>query len=108
MMAVSRRSCGVSVVRFGEQLRRVAHCADWIADLVRDAGAEPAERGELRLLHAFGDQCRVLEEDQCRSAAFGSFERDEMRLHQAAAVGRQHGQRAQLPVVRLRRHVSSR
>ena len=47
----------------------MAHRADRIADLVRDARAQPAERRELRLLHLLGDQARVLEEDQHRRRA---------------------------------------
>ena len=89
MMSVRRRSCGRQRGDSRQQLRRVAHRADRIADLVRDAGAEPAERGELRLLDALGDQRRVLEEDQRRALA-AAVERDEVRLHQAAAVGGEH------------------
>ena len=100
MMSVSRRSCVDSVGDFGQQLRGVAHRADRVADLVRDAGAEPAERGELRLLHALDDQRRVLEEDQRRSLA-AAVERHEVRLDQAAAVGGEQRQRAELPVVRV-------
>ena len=67
MMSVSRRSC---VVRagLGEQLRGVAHRADRVADFVRDARAQAAERCQFRLLDALGDQGRVLEKDQRRSA----------------------------------------
>ncbi len=63
----------------------MAHGADRVADLVGDAGAQAAQRRELRLLHLFGEQRCVLEEDQGRAAA--AIERDEMRLQQAAAVG---------------------
>ena len=62
-----------------EQLARVAHRADRIADLVRDARAEPAERRELRLLDALGDQRRVLEEDHDAAVAVAA-ERREVRL----------------------------
>ncbi len=57
------------VGRLGEQLPRVAHGADRVADLVRDARAQAPERRELRLLHLLGDEARVLEEDQHRSGA---------------------------------------
>ena len=98
MMSVRRRSWRRQLGRLRQQLRGMAHRADRVADLVRDAGAEPAERRELRLLHALDDQRGVLEEYQRRPLA-AAVERDEMRLDQAAAVGGEHGQRAELPVV---------
>ena len=99
MMSVRRRSCGDSVGRLGQQLRRMAHRADRVADLVRDARAQPAERGELRLLHALGDQRRVLQEDQRRSRcrccrATRSAAAPGCRRRTASSV-----QRAELPVV---------
>ena len=64
MMSVSRRSSGPHVGTFGEQLAGVAHGADGIADFMRDAGGQPAERRELALLHALGQETRVFEENQ--------------------------------------------
>ena len=55
-MSVSRWSgLGESRV-LAEQLRGVAHRADGIADLVRDAGGQPAERREPCLLDAVVEQ----------------------------------------------------
>ncbi len=64
MMSVSRRSSGPIVRAFGQQLAGMAHRADGIADLVGDAGGQPAERGKLALLHALGHEAGVLEENQ--------------------------------------------
>ena len=75
MMSVSRRSSGADSRAFGEQLTRMAHRADGIADFVRDARGQAAERGELALLHALGHEAGVLEKNQrrarvrCRRAA---------------------------------------
>ena len=49
-----------------QQLRRVAHGADRVADLVRDAGGQPAQRRELRLLDAVRERAGVFQEDQHR------------------------------------------
>jgi hypothetical protein len=65
----------------------VAHRADGVPDLVRDAGRQPAERGQLGLLHALGEPAGVLEEhDQRRGPA--AAERREVGLDFPAAVGR--------------------
>ena len=72
--------------RLAQQLAGVAHRADGIADLVRDARAQPSERGELRLLRAFGDDAGVLEEHEHGPAA-GLRQRDEVRPDGRAAVG---------------------
>ena len=81
--------------RFAEQLRRVAHGADGIADLVRDARRQPAEARELRLLDLRGQQLRVFEEHddrrgfRCRRArrnAAGSRGRRRRRRRSAQAA----------------------
>ena len=77
---------------FGQQLRRMAHRADGIADLVRDARAQAAERGELRLLHLLRDEARVLEEHQHRRR-IRAAERREVRPDDARAVGRDEASR---------------
>ena len=82
MMSVSRCSSLAHARRLREQLAGVAHRAERIADLVRDAGAQAAERRELRLLDALGDQRRVLEEDH-HAAAAAAAERREVRLNVA-------------------------
>ena len=87
MMSVSRRSSAASCLGFAEQLRGVAHGAHRIADLVRDARGQAPERGELRLLHLFLDERRVLEKDQHRRGIHAA-ERREMRPDHAPAIGR--------------------
>ncbi|MCE3286373.1 MAG: hypothetical protein K0R70_2629, partial [Steroidobacteraceae bacterium] len=77
---------GRQVRRITQQLAGVAHRADRIADFVRDARAQPPERGELRLLCAFGDDARVLQEHQ-RGSAADLGQRDEVRPDRRAAVG---------------------
>jgi hypothetical protein len=65
----------------------VAHGADRVADLVRDARGQPAEAGELGLLDLGGQQLGVLEEHDDRRG-LAAAERGEMRLdHVAAVVG---------------------
>src|SRR5579883_3144286 len=71
--------------RLGEELTGVAHRADGVADLVRDARGEPAEGGELRLLHLLGDDARILEEDEDRRGLYAA-ERREMRPDDPSAV----------------------
>ena len=72
--------------RFRQQLAGVAHRADGRADLVRDARRQSAQRGQLRLLHLFGEQAGVFQEDQhgprLRAAEIG-----EVRLDEPRAVG---------------------
>ena len=73
-------------------------CAAWliaptgIADLVRDAGGEAAQRRELGLLDPRGQRAGVLEEDQHRRGLGGS-ERREVRLDAARPVGGGEGAR---------------
>ncbi len=66
--------------RFREQLPCVAHRAERIADLVRDAGAQAPERGELGLLNALRNQRRVLEKDHDAAVA-AAGKRREVRLN---------------------------
>lgn len=60
-----------------EQLAGVADCAQWIAYLVRDAGRQASQRGELQLLGALAGFRRVFEKYQraqlaaLRCAEFG-------------------------------------
>jgi hypothetical protein len=63
----------------------VAHRAQRIAYLVRDARAQASERGELGLLHAFGDQRCVLEKNQYAAGA-QLAETGEMGLYAGGAV----------------------
>ena len=91
-ISVRRLSSSDSDGGFAEQLRGVAHGADGIADLVRDAGGQPAERRELRLLDLRREQLGVLEEHDDRRG-LGAAERREMRLDHVAAVGRDEGLR---------------
>ena len=78
---------GRQLRRLAEQLRGVAHGAHGIADLVRDARGQPAERRELRLLDLGREQLGVFEEHDDRRG-FRAAERREMRLDHVAAVGR--------------------
>ena len=64
----------------------MAHGADGIADFVSDAGGQPPERGELALLHAFGHETGVLEENQ-RGPGRDPAQRREVRLNHPGAVG---------------------
>ena len=52
MISVRRTSSSVSAARFAQQLRRMAHGADRVANFVRDTRAQAPERCELGLLHA--------------------------------------------------------
>ncbi len=100
MMSVRWRSSGPSRRRFAQQLSGVAHRAHRVADLVRDARAQPPERGELRLLHALGHHAGVLEEHQHRPRP-GLGQRHEMRADHGAAVGGDDLTRRVAPVVIL-------
>ena len=51
-------------VRFAEQLRRVAHCAHRVTDLVRNTSTQAPEGRQFRLLHARVQDTRVLQEYQ--------------------------------------------
>ncbi len=62
--------------RFCQQLPGVAHRTDRIANFVRDAGAEPAQCSQLRLLDLFGQQARVLEKDEDRRRSVGAQGRE--------------------------------
>src|SRR5579872_6685594 len=76
--------------RLREQLPGVAHGTDRITDLVRDAGAQPAQGRELRLLHFRRDEARVLQEDE-HGRGRGGAERREMRADDLRAVGADKG-----------------
>ena len=65
----------------------MAHGAQGIADLVRDARGQPAETGELGLLDFRGEQLGVFQEDDDRRR-FAAAERCEVRLDHMAAIGR--------------------
>ena len=91
MISVRRRSSLGELRRFRQQLARMAHGADRIADLVRDAGAQPAEGREFGLLDLLLDQARVLEEDQHRARGSDVAERREVRADHARAVGGDEG-----------------
>src|SRR5262245_46971410 len=74
----------------------MAHGADGIADLMRDAGTESPERRELRLLQPLGENAGVLQKNQDRSGIL-SAEWSEMRFDRAQAIrGHKRG--------RIRRH----
>ena len=92
MISVRRLSSSESDGRFAQQLRRVAHGADGIADLVRDAGRQAAEPRELGLLDLRGEQLGVFEEHDDRRG-IRAAERGEMRLDHVAAIGRHEGLR---------------
>ena len=67
----------------------VAHRADRIADLVRDAGARSRpSAASLDCWIALGEQRRVLEEDHDAAVQAAAAERREVRPHDRAAVGR--------------------
>ena len=91
-ISVSRLSSADSDGGFAEQLRGVAHGAHRVADLVRDAGRQPAEPGELGLLDLGRQQFGVFEEHDDRRG-LRAAERREMRLDHVAAVGRDEGLR---------------
>ena len=55
---------GIQLGGFGEQLPRVTDGAQWIADLVRNAGRQAPERGEFDLLHSLLCFGRVFDEHQ--------------------------------------------
>ena len=76
--------------RLLEQLAGVAHGADRIADLVGDAGGQPAECGELRLLHLLRQHPGILEEDQHR-AVLAALQRRDVGVDLHAAVRRNEG-----------------
>src|SRR5690554_3819256 len=61
MISVSRWSPKLDS---GEQLRGMADGAERIADFVRNARGEPAERGELELLRLLVDGGHVFQKDQ--------------------------------------------
>ena len=91
-ISVRRLSSADSDADSAEQLRRVAHGADGIADLVRDAGGKSPEPRELGLLDLRGQQFGVFEEHDDRRR-LGTAERGEMRLDHVAAVGGDEGVR---------------
>jgi hypothetical protein len=65
----------------------MAHCADRVADLVRDAGAQAPERCQFRLLHARVEDAGVLEKNQQRAIPIAAFaERGEVSGDPGAGV----------------------
>ena len=87
MISVSRAIAGGEVRALGQQLTGVAHGADGIADLVRNARGQTSERGELALLHPLGHEAGVFEKDEGRRGR-ARTERREMWLDQSRPVGR--------------------
>ncbi len=77
------------VVGLLQQLRRIADRRQRIADLVRDAGRQPAQRGQRQLLGAAGIDAAVVEEDQ--EQLVGQTQRHEARQHLRRAFGEGHG-----------------
>jgi hypothetical protein len=77
--------------RFGEELPGVAHRADRVANLVRDAGGQATQRGEFRLLDTRVHVARVLQEDEDRAVALSALAEHRQVRHEphAAPVGEQ-------------------
>ena len=91
-ISVSRLSSSDRDRGFREQLRRMAHGAHGIADLMGDARGKPAEPGQLGLLDLGGQQLGVFEENDDRRR-FATTERREVRLDDVAAIGGDEGLR---------------
>ncbi len=77
----------VGTLRLLQELAGMTERADRVADFVRDARTQAAERGELGLLDLFREQARVLEKDQHRPVGT-ALERCDIRVDPRRPAGR--------------------